>query len=365
MSIGKRLLKLILISANIVFALLFVLAWVASFVSPDKLLFPAYTTLILPLIIGFNILFVILWVSLKNWNFVLSLFLLIVFFSFLKNTFSTTIIKKNKYEEQEFTIMTYNTYANYMMQKHSVNNPNPVLQYILDKDPDILCIQEYSANFSKEHLTEKDLNTIFAKYPYKHVYFKVNTGWSFFGNATFSKYPIVHKALVEYESAYNSTILSDIDIDGKIVRVFNCHLESNKITENDKDMAYRLRENFDKENIKNTTMHFSKKLGDAYKLRAKQAEILADSIANSPYPNIVLGDFNDLATSYTYTKVRGKMEDAIVNKGFGLGWTFHTRLLHFRIDHLLYDSELQLNRFKLDKKVRHSDHFPLIGTFSF
>ena len=222
-------------------------------------------------------------------------------------------------------------------EKHSIKSPNPVIQYMLEKDPDVLCIQEYSASISDEHLTDQDLKEIFAKYPYQHVYYRVNTSWSYFGNATFSKYPIIHQSRVKYQSAYNSSIISDIDINGQIIRVFNCHLESNKITESDKDMAYRLKDNFDSENIKSTTMHFSKKLGDAYQLRAVQAEILTDSIARSPYPVIVLGDFNDLAASYAYSTIKTKVEDAFVNKGFGLGWTFQTKLLRFRIDHMLYD----------------------------
>ncbi len=365
MGIGKKFLKLILIIANAIFALLFILAWIASFISPAKLLFPAYTTLILPLTIAVNISFVFIWVSLRSWNFILPLILLIAFYSLQKSTFPINLFNKNKVEAADFSIMTYNTYANFMMQKHTKDNPNPVIQYILDKDPDIVCIQEYSANFSKYHLSESDLNKIFAKYPYKHVKYKVDTGWSFFGNATFSKYPIIYETTVDYPSAYNSTIASDIDVNGKIIRVFNCHLESNKITENDKDMAYRLKEDFGSENLKNTTLHFSKKLGDAYIIRAKQAEILADSIAKSPYPTVVLGDFNDLPTSYTYNKVKGDMEDAFVNKGFGLGWTFHTRLLKFRIDHVLYDASLQLNQFQLDNKMVDSDHYPLISKFSF
>jgi len=229
----------------------------------------------------------------------------------------------------------------------------------LEEDPDILCIQEYSAHFSDTYLTEKDLVNIFKKYPYHHVHFQVNTGRSYFGNATFSKYPITSKQTVNFESHYNSAIYSDINIKGKTIRIFNCHLESNYITEKDKVLAMRLKDNFDTDNLKGTTMHFSRKLGTAYKIRSKQAEIVSGQIKASPHPVMVVGDFNDLPSSYAYTTIRGDLQDAFVKKGFGLGWTFTDALLRFRIDHILYNPALELKSFKLDNNVHYSDHFPL------
>ncbi|GAB1415416.1 endonuclease/exonuclease/phosphatase family protein [Paludibacter sp.] len=360
MNIGKGLIKIILITANLIVALLLAMSYFASTVSPAKLLLPAYTTLILPLTIAANIAFVFLWIFLKKWNFLLSLAVLILCWYIIKSTFPIHLWSdKDNNADYDFSLMSYNTYANDMMAKHTVKKKNPVIQYMLDKDPDILCIQEYSASFKKEHLTEEDLIMIFKKYPYKHIHFQVNTGWSNFGNATFSKYPIIRKSIVEFKSSFNSSIFSDIDINGRIIRVFNCHLESNKITENDKTLAHRLKDDFNSETIKDATAHFSRKLGEAYRLRAKQAEIVADSISNSPYPTMVVGDFNDLPASYAYTTIRRDMSDAFEECGTGLGWTFTTRLMKFRIDHILFDDKFTLNYFKLDNKNRYSDHFPL------
>jgi len=366
MNIGKGLIIIILIIVNLIFAALLAMAFIASAISPVKLLIPAYSTLILPLTISVNIAFVFIWIFLKKWHFLLSLSVLILCWNIIKITFPINLSSNpGDNSKYDFSLMTYNTYANNMMMKHTSKKENPVIQYMLDKDPDILCIQEYSASSKKEHLTTDDLLQIFKKYPYKHIHFKVNTGWSNFGNATFSKYPIVKKATVEFKSHYNSSIFTDIDINGHIVRVFNCHLESNKITENDKTLAHRLKDEFNSEAIKDATAHFSKKLGDAYKLRARQAEIVSDSISDSTFPTIVVGDFNDLPASYAYTTIRKDMYDAFAERGSGLGWTFTTTLLRFRIDHILYDDALKLNYFKLDNKIHYSDHFPLLCKMSF
>lgn len=360
MNLGKGLIKLLFITANLAVAALMVMAFIASRVSPEKLLIPAYTTLLLPALIPLNIFFIFFWIAFKKWHFLISLSVILLCWHIVRNTFPVNFRNTENYEgEYTFSLMTYNTYANAMMAKHTEAKPNPVIQYMLEKDPDILCIQEYSASTSNEHLTEDDLRRVFKKYPYHHIHFKVNTGWSYFGNATFSKFPIVEKSVLEYDSKFNTTIVSDIEIKGEIIRIFNCHLESNKITENDKVMAVRLKDNFDTENIKGTTMHFSRKLGGAYRIRAKQADMVAAEITKSPNKVMVVGDFNDVPGSYTYSTIRGKMQDAFVANGFGLGWTFSDSILKFRIDHILYNASIEIKSFKIDDKIRNSDHFPL------
>ncbi len=360
MNLGKGLIKLLFVTANLIVVLLMLMSLVASTVSPEKLLIPAYTTLVLPLLIFINIGFVFLWLIFKKWYFLLSLIVIIVCFNLVRNTFPVNFNRTSIAADGDgFTLMTYNTLANGMMAKHTEENPNPVIQYMLDQDPDILCIQEYSANMNEKHLTKKDLLEIFNKYPYHFIEFKVNTGWSYFGTAIFSKFPIVHKQVIDYQSVYNTSIIADIKIKDKLLRVFNCHLETNNLTENDKVMAIRLKDNFDTDNIKGTTMYLSRKLGAAYRIRARQADVVSEQIAKSPYPVMVVGDFNDLPSSYTYTKVRGDLKDAFVERGFGLGWTFNESIFKFRIDHILYDASLKLVDFKIDNKVRHSDHYPL------
>ena len=156
------------------------------------------------------------------------------------------------------------------------------------------------------------------------------------------------------------SIYSDIKINGRIIRVVNNHLESNRITENDKEMPLKLKDNFDAENLTGMTLHLSKKLGAAYKLRAAQADIVAKSIAESPYKVLVCGDFNDVPASYAYTKVKGNLKDAFSEIGNGFGWTFNPRFYGFRIDYVFYDSTaFRPVKFYSDK-VNYSDHYPVL-----
>lgn len=360
MNLGKGLIKIMMFAANIIVVLMMFASLLASVISPAKILLPAYITLILPLTILMNIGFICFWLLFRKWFFMLSLLTLLVCFNLVRNTFPVNFNNPTEfYKEDGFTLLTYNTNANDLMAKHTSSVPNKVIQYMFDKDPDVLCIQEYAASLNNHFLTEKDLMEIFKKYPYQHIYFKVTAeNWKT-GVATFSKFPIIKKSNIQYKSKFNSSIVSDIQIKGKVLRLFNNHLESNQLTQNDKIMAFRLKDNFDTENIKGATLHLSRKLGAAYRVRAPQADTIAALIANSPYPVMVVGDFNDLPSSYAYSKIRGDLKDAFVEKGFGLGWTFNESLLRFRIDHILYEPSLKLAEFKLENKVRYSDHYPL------
>jgi len=368
MKIGRNIIKFIFLSLNLFAVGLMIISNLASGISPEKMLLPAYLSLILPFTITLNVFFVIFWLIFRKWFLLLSLVTLILSYDTCRNVFPINLNAKEKTEVADsltFTLLSYNTHANALMIKHKPNKPNPVIQYMLDQDPDILCIQEFSVRDTKEHLTEKDFLKIFSKYPYRFISYIVETGWSSYGVAVFSKFPLKNGKVLDLNSPQNTSIHVDVDFNGKFFRLYNCHLETNKLTESDVNMANRLRYELDAELIKGTTIHLSKKLGAAYPIRAQQADILAKSIELSPYPVLVAGDFNDVPSSYAYTKIRGDLKDAFVERGNGLGWTYNASVFKFRIDHIFYDPVFKLLDFKLDNKARHSDHFPLMCKLKF
>jgi len=252
--------------------------------------------------------------------------------------------------------MTYNTRAFGRMKVHTKDSPNPVIQYILDNDPDIFCIQEFVVTRNQ---TEADVARIFSRYPYRHVHFQGNRYW---GIATFSKFPIINRGVVDIPARVNSAIYSDIVIGADTIRVFNMHLESNRLTESDKAMPLELRNNFDIENLTHVTRHLAQKLGAAYRVRAQQADILAQYIRNSPHSVIVAGDMNDVPLSYSYTTIRGNMNDVFVSLGSGFGITFYENLYKFRIDYIFSDQNFVPLYFRRDR-VKYSDHYPLTAVF--
>ena len=329
------------------------IAFWGSSVSPEKFLLPAYFVLVLPIILFFNVAFVVLWAIFRKWYFVFSLALLLLSYPKTRAVFPLNF-KSNTKEvvEGSFSIMTYNTAAFGRMKVHTKESPNPIIQYILDNAPDIVCIQEFVVS---RYQTEQDIARIFKNYPYRHVHFQGNRHW---GIATFSKFPIINRGVVDIPSRVNSAMFSDIVIGADTVRVFNMHLESNRLTESDKAMPLELRRNFDMESLANVTRHLSQKLGVAYRIRAQQADILAEYIKNSPHSVIVAGDMNDVPLSYSYTTIRGDMNDVFVSLGRGFGITFYENLYKFRIDYIFSDQNFVPLYFRRDR-VKYSDHYPL------
>jgi len=360
---GKTLVKWVLMGSNIVAAFFLLMALTGSVLSPDKIIYPAYFALAFPIAIFVNIGFVLFWMLARKWFFLLSLSFLLFSGTEIKNTFPVHFGKTEPVQSTNpVRLLTYNTRMSGELKKHTRRSPNKVIQYILDSDADIVCLQEFTVSNNKEYLTEEDMYRIFKKYPYKQIQYKIRIKdqLRMSGVATFSKFPIINKQVIEFPSYYNISIFSDINIHGKIIRLVNNHLESNRLTEHDKDMPLKLKDNFDTKDLKGITLHFSHKLAIAYKLRSIQADAVAKVIAASPYKVIVCGDFNDVPTSYAYTKVKGELKDAFAETGNGLGWTYNDRYYHFRIDYVFYDSvAFTPIQYKTDK-VNYSDHYPVL-----
>jgi Metal-dependent hydrolase len=96
--------------------------------------------------------------------------------------------------------------------------------------------------------------------------------------------------------------------------------------------------------------------------RALQAQVLKERVNKSPYPVLVVGDFNDTPVSYSYRKIRKGLHDSFVNSGYGAGFTYRGNYPPNRIDYILYNSPLINTYFEIIK-VKYSDHYPIIAYF--
>ena len=359
---GKTIVKWFMLASNIVAAFLMLITLLGSVLSPEILILPAYFALGFPIILVVNVAFVIFWMLVRKWTFLLSLSLLLFSATQIKDTFPVHIGKTENVIStvQPVHILSYNMMMSGKLKKHTKKHPNKVIQYILDSDADIVCLQEFMVSFKDEYITHTDMLRIFKKYPYKHICYSHKQVSKIIGIATFSKFPIINKQRIYYPSYANLSIYSDIKLNGTTIRVVNNHLESNRLTEDDKAMPIRLKDNFDAENLTGMTLQFSRKLEVAYKMRASQADIVAKVIASSPYKVLVCGDFNDVPVSYAYTKVKGDLKDAFSETGNGFGWTFNQRFYGFRIDYVLYDSMAFKPVKFYEDKVNYSDHYPVL-----
>lgn len=248
--------------------------------------------------------------------------------------------------------------ASQSLKANNRKTKNEVMQYILKQNADIVCLQEFALSGEKNRFTEKEFDDLFPMYPYKHIQFKISRWNRHQGIATLSKYPIINKKPVNYKSAINMSIYSDIVVGKDTIRVINNHLESNRITVQDMKQTSELKENFNSDRFGDLTKYFSEKLSIASKARALQADEIAKIREKTHYKLIICGDFNDIPSSYAYSKVKGNLNDAFCKTETGLGWTYNRSYFRFRIDYIMYDENFEATNYKRGN-LRASDHYPI------
>ena len=256
--------------------------------------------------------------------------------------------------------MRYNQYKN-----HTEESPNNVINYILDLDADIVCVQEYGATKNMPPLiTEEDLDRIFKeKYPYRKNFPTFITGNVVGGNAIYSKFPIKSFKQIPYSSHYNGSFIIELDVKGENVTLINNHLESNKLSAGDlMEYAGILKgiKELDSKKIEEIGDFVKRTLSVSYKIRAKQAEIVAEYINNAKSPYlIVCGDFNDTPVSYVRQTIKGSLlKDSFAETGLGMGISYNRNRFWVRIDYIMHSRNIKAYNCTVGK-LKDSDHYPV------
>ncbi|MDR2823642.1 MAG: endonuclease/exonuclease/phosphatase family protein, partial [Prevotellaceae bacterium] len=298
----RKITRTVILLINIAFSACLLAILAASYVNPNH--FPLLSTLslIFPYILITNVLFFMFWaVRLRKYALVSGIVLLLSF-SAVGRTYQlfrgTPDVSENN---TAVKILTYNTMSSFDFKKYSEKDKNSGYAYVISQEADIVLLQEFCTSQKPEHITTEDISKIFENYKYQYIWYRNNSvPLQASGMAIFSKFPIVNKQKIDLKSEYNSAIFADIVINDSTYRFFNLHLESNKITAMDNAKINEIINNPSSKELTETTKFFAKKLTDAAKIRAVQAEQIAESINQSPYRVVVCGDFNDVPLSYTY-----------------------------------------------------------------
>ena len=349
----RKLAKYTLVLINAFFALLYIFGLLALYVPTDRFVWFSYFGLIFPLLVIVQVCFAIFWAIKRKWWVLMPLLLLAFSYKSVNNAFSMPIFTKKADDGQKITIVSYNV-SFFGGEKHL----DDIVKLIEKKNADIVCLQEFGFYKKSNALNEEKILSRFKKnYPYRHIWYKNQTSRIWWGNATFSKFPIVKKQKVDYASKNNVSIFSDIKIGRDTVRVFNSHLETTRLTkidlENLSDASTR-----DNKAIEQA----SQKLNTSFRAHARQARKIAEIKDPTPYPTIVCGDFNDVAQSYTYHTLARGMLDAVNTTHWGYNYTFRLKnILPIGIDHILVDEQKFTPTNSHIVHVDFSDHFPVVA----
>ena len=227
---------------------------------------------------------------------------------------------------------------------------NQVLQYLSSQDADIVCLQEVDVYKSGKFLTLADVKQVMSrKYPYSYLDFSNYDSRHQFGTMVWSKYPLINKQSIHYENkTANLSNRCDVVVGTDTFRLLNNHLESYSFIASDL-------ESFDK---------LEEKWKRAIPLRNKQAQIVRQEIEASPYPVIVVGDFNSIPLSFTYLHISNGLHDAWRSTHlWELGATIEKRGIGLRIDYILCSDPLVPASCSVIPTTA-SDHRPVIATLA-
>lgn len=176
--------------------------------------------------------------------------------------------------------------------------------------------------------------------------------------ATYSRYKIVgtKPLITSDEDRQSYAIQTDVEIEGKVVRVINIHLSSFLFN---KDMV---RPELESELNKQKLKEIYRTLQPGFRKHEDQLKIITKAIRNSPHPVIVTGDLNAVPNSYEYYEISRGLHNAFVKAGKGFSTSFHDYKIPITIDYIFTSKEFSALDYKVDRTVTISDHFPVSST---
>lgn len=337
---------------NVLFVCLMLLVAYSERLSPIEHPTLSLIGLTFPIFALINVGFLLFWLLVTQWKYALLPFIGFLLCSAqIRATFPLNLFRSNPPEEH-MKLLSYNVMSFDADKKK--NGQNPILRYLKESEADIICMQEFIVSSKNQYLTQKDVDKALAAYPYHHVS-KENPHM-----ACYSKYPILSVTPLHAKNSRNGAFAYEIANGKDTLFVINCHLESNRLTEEDKATYEDIIVAPETEKVKEGIRLFTRKLGERSAKRAPQAEKVAQTIAESKHPYvIVMGDFNDSPVSYPHYVIGRKLNDAFAQSGLGAGISYHLNHFYFRLDNIMVSPTLQSYKCQVDNTISDSDHYPI------
>lgn len=304
-----------------------------------------------------NAAFVVFWLLVK-WKYtVVPVLGMILAYSPVHTYFPINMIDDADFHpDGSIKVLSYNILG-YNVKEAPEDEPNPIMQYLIDSDADIICVQEYSAPGNIDSLH----NVLREKYQYIDTIHSdgVNKGDDIVG--VYSRYPIVSKEHIHMYTKGNSLGVFDLNIDGDTVHVINAHLETVGMSFHQKEQFRDIvHGNTARDSIRSDSKMVLDKLAASASMRGPQADAINAYIRKHKGERIIFcGDINDHPLSYVHRTIAERLTDCYPAAGCGPGFTFHYYSMHVRIDNIMCSEHFVPTTCIVDKSVNLSDHFPI------
>lgn len=327
---------------------LLLLALLAPFIAPDRFVYSSFLGIAFPVLwlLGL-VVFILNLKSNARWSMILALPLAFsLLFAGRHYSFKDISLPASS---NTLSLLSFNVQVGRVIFDYNENRSPSNLETFRDlvrRDVDILCLQEMNPKVSSWFAQEK-------LFPYS---FQAALKGTFIA----SQYEIIDFGEIDFGTRRNSCIWADLKTPLGIVRVYNVHLQSSKITE-------------DTERVINESKRYSSEMFQSlgsilYKyekhaiIRADQARQVKDHASRVDHPIIITGDINETPMSYVYQVLSRNMNDAF-RTGRGMGLTFPRDYPLLRIDYAFLSKNLKAHNFEVLRNISLSDHFPIVTTF--
>ena len=333
---------------------------------PPKYFWPAaFISLSMPVALGLNLLFLVVWAFRRSLKVILPFLFMFFFWGYYQRGFALHIspdkealaVTTGKLSVLSYNVRIFNTYAH--LQDKNQTSSKELIKWVAKNPADVYCLQEfYNDADSKVYNATSKIARQHAKYFFLSRTF-VNRIGAEFGLAIVSKYPIVEKGTISFgKLTQNHGMYADIKVNEDTVRVYNFHFQSMSIEEKQIKDSYK-----DQNGFKTEGRNVLRRFRRGFVKRSDQVNVLLEHLQQSPYPVIFCGDVNDVPYSYTYQQLNKYYTNAFVKKGFGIGATYNGILPFVRIDNQFCSPELEVLDFTLHDTITYSDHFPLTAWY--
>lgn len=341
----KRVLVNLFLGGNIFTLLLLWACCASTYIDPTQHPHLAVIGLAFPFIVLFNLLFIPFWLIYKP-----RLMLVPIVGIALCSTFLLDYcpIGLNRHPEKAvFRVTTWNCHD---LSYYKGDSLELAHKYIRNIGSDIICLQEF--NYGRTAF--KPLIDSLASLGY--------TDFHSGSRVIFTRYPIVSNQVINSQDSEKKAIIrADVQIDDEILSVYCVHLESNKISPDDKEVYADVIQDPGRQKVENEVRHLTGKLSTAASSRANQVRAILANMDSLPEGRSVLlcGDFNDTPISYTYQTISRRLSNAFRQGGRGIGLSFSERYFPVRIDNIFFTSDWHCEEAYIDRSITASDHYPI------
>lgn len=270
-------------------------------------------------------------------------------------TYSISFNDSNgKLKVLSYNVRVFNNYSN--LRNEGYISSKKMIGWSIENEAHIKCFQEYYNNDKSDIFNVRaQLEKSGWKYHHEKIVLQ-DKSKAEFGVTIYSKYPIVNKGEIkDEEGRFLNSIFADVSIGDDTIRIYNTHLESMAINEENVVNRDRLAQSY---------IDTGYRLKNGFVSRARQVKALASDIKRSPYKTILCGDLNEVPYSYAYFSLRNLLNNAFEKAGNGFGFTYNGKLFFLRIDNQFHSSDFNIHSFQTHRNVDYSDHFPLTATYS-